>query len=64
MTRFIPLLVLCTVGCASRQPVPMTLRLHPEPAGVRFPEVLQTDHLGRQVDPAQPAILHERHPIF
>ena len=64
MTRLIPLLVLCTVGCASHRPVPMTLRPHPEPTGVRFSEVLQTYHLGRQIDPTQAGIMHERHAIF
>lgn len=34
------------------------------PADLRYPEVLRSFHLGRQIDPRQPDVLHEGHPIF
>ncbi len=61
MRFIIPILVLLVSGCSSPKPKPVALQLHPEPAGVRFPEVLQTYQVGRQVDDS--GRLHETHPI-
>lgn len=60
--RFIlPILILLAAGCSTRKPTPLVLHPHPEPAGVRFPEVLQTYQVGRQVDAS--GQLHEAHPV-
>lgn len=61
MRLLIPILLILASGCSTRKPKPLVLHLHPEPVGVRFPEVLQTYQLGRQVDAS--GRLHEAHPI-
>lgn len=65
--RTLLIVTLLAAGCASRKPAtPPGLRpLVPEPqAGLRLPEVVQSYHLGRHIDPAHPDLMSEAHPVY
>jgi len=62
----VPLLV---ISCASRSTAPVVVE--PLPAAVVSPvesvrhvEIVRAYHLGRYVDPNQPGVMHEQHPVY
>ena len=62
----VPLLV---ISCASRSPTPVAveplLSVVVSPVeSVRHVEVVRAYHLGRYVDPNQPGVMHEQHPVY
>jgi len=62
MKTLIPILLALATGCSTHNPKPLVLHPQPEPVGVRFPELLQTYQLGRQVDAT--GRLHEAHSLY
>lgn len=63
----IPLLFVAS--CASQRAPCLTVRPLPAPTtettdAVRYAEVIRSYHIGRYVDPNQPALMHEQHPVY
>jgi len=64
MFYLIPLLFLSACSTAPK----LTLRLQQPPAsdaaGIRYPEVLHTYHVGRYGDPNDDSLMHEQHVVY
>lgn len=63
----IPLLFVAS--CASQRAPRLGVRPLPAPAveapdAVRYAEMIRSYHVGRYVDPNQPALMHEQHPVY
>jgi len=68
--RYIALIPLVFIAACASRPMPqVVVRPLAPPAvepveSVRYAEVIRAYHIGRYVDPNQPDVMHEQHPVF